>query len=149
MLRFSEHPAKGILQSMARPTRMNGNAFTELHFANSEAERIHLRAEVVRDRALRKVVADYMKPFDSTRLHSSIGYNARSVYGQMRAQQMDLCKSGISPLRSIIMAAQASLLLVLQSVVPSAPLATSIMRECFTVGNIGFGLIFLWERPQC
>lgn len=65
--------ALSIVQSMKRPREIGDNAFIESFFHSMKAEAIHARV-FPHDRALREVVARYIRRYNLTRLHSSLGY---------------------------------------------------------------------------
>lgn len=65
--------ALSIVQSMKRPREIGDNAFIESFFHSMKAEAIHARV-FSHDRALREAVAGYIRRYNLTRLHSSLGY---------------------------------------------------------------------------
>jgi transposase InsO family protein len=71
--------ALGITQSMKRPRELGDNAFIESFFHSMKAEAIHARV-FPHDRALRKTVARYIRRYNLTRLHSSLGYRSPIDY---------------------------------------------------------------------
>ena len=71
--------ALGIAQSMKRPREIGDNAFIESFFHSMKAEAIHARV-FPHDRALREAVARYIRRYNLTRLHSSLGYRSPIDY---------------------------------------------------------------------
>lgn len=71
--------ALGITQSMKRPRELGDNAFIESFFHSMKAEAIHGRA-FADDYALRKAVSQYIRRYNLTRLHSSLGYRSPIDY---------------------------------------------------------------------
>jgi transposase InsO family protein len=71
--------ALGITQSMKRPRELGDNAFIESFFHSMKAEAIHARA-FPDDCALREVVSQYIRRYNLTRLHSSLGYRSPIDY---------------------------------------------------------------------
>lgn len=65
--------ALSIVQSMKRPREIGDNAFIESFFHSMKSEAIHARV-FLHDRALREVVARFIRRYNLTRLHSSLGY---------------------------------------------------------------------------
>lgn len=65
--------ALSIIQSMKRPREIGDNAFIESFFHSMKDEAIHARL-FPHDRALRETVAAYIRRYNLTRLHSSLGY---------------------------------------------------------------------------
>jgi len=65
--------ALSIVQSMKRPREIGDNAFIESFFHSMKAEAIHARV-FPHDRALREAVARFIRRYNLTRLHSSLGY---------------------------------------------------------------------------
>lgn len=65
--------ALSIVQSMKRPREIGDNAFIESFFHSMKSEAIHARL-FPHDRALREAVAAYIRRYNLTRLHSSLGY---------------------------------------------------------------------------
>ena len=71
--------ALGIAQSMKRPREIGDNAFVESFFHSIKAEAVHAR--VFQDEhALRQAVALYIRRYNLTRLHSSLGYRSPIDY---------------------------------------------------------------------
>ena len=71
--------ALGITQSMKRPRELGDNAFIESFFHSMKAEAIHARV-FPHDHALREAVARYIRRYNLTRLHSSLGYRSPIDY---------------------------------------------------------------------
>lgn len=71
--------ALGIVQSMKRPREIGDNAFVESFFHSMKAEAIHARA-FQDDHALRQAVSLYIRRYNLTRLHSSLGYRSPIHY---------------------------------------------------------------------
>jgi putative transposase len=71
--------ALGMTQSMKRPREIGDNAFIESFFHSMKAEAIHARV-FPHDRALRETVARYIRRYNLTRLHSSLGYRSPIDY---------------------------------------------------------------------
>ncbi len=71
--------ALGITQSMKRPREIGDNAFIESFFHSMKAEAIHARV-FPHDRALRETIARYIRRYNLTRLHSSLGYRSPIDY---------------------------------------------------------------------
>ncbi len=65
--------ALGIAQSMKRPREIGDNAFVESFFHSMKAEAIHART-FLRESSLREAVGRYIRRYNLTRLHSSLGY---------------------------------------------------------------------------
>lgn len=74
----------GIMQSMNRPGKMNDNAHMESFFHS-------LKAELTRDvaftneQALRRALQQYMRYYNTTRLHSSLAYRSPLAFEQQTA----------------------------------------------------------------
>ena len=64
---------------MKRPREIGDNAFIESFFHSMKAEAIHARV-FPHDRALRETVARYIRRYNLTRLHSSLGYRSPIDY---------------------------------------------------------------------
>ena len=71
--------ALGITQSMKRPREIGDNAFIESFFHSMKAEAIHARV-FPHDRALREAIARYIRRYNLSRLHSSLGYRSPIDY---------------------------------------------------------------------
>jgi len=71
--------ALGITQSMKRPRELGDNAFIESFFHSMKAEAIHARA-FADDYVLRETVSQYIRRYNLTRLHSSLGYRSPIDY---------------------------------------------------------------------
>ena len=71
--------ALSITQSMKRPREIGDNAFIESFFHSMKAEAIHARA-FANDQALRETVSSYIRRYNLTRLHSSLGYRSPIDY---------------------------------------------------------------------
>jgi putative transposase len=71
--------ALGIVQSMKRPRELGDNAFIESFFHSMKAEAIHARV-FDDDRTLRETVSSYIRRYNRTRLHSSLGYRSPIDY---------------------------------------------------------------------
>jgi transposase InsO family protein len=71
--------ALGITQSMKRPREIGDNAFVESFFHLMKAEAIHARV-FANDHALRDAVGCYIRRYNLTRLHSSLGYRSPIDY---------------------------------------------------------------------
>jgi putative transposase len=71
--------ALGMTQSMKRPRELGDNAFIESFFHSMKAEAIHARV-FPHDRALREAVTRYIRRYNLTRLHSSLGYRSPIDY---------------------------------------------------------------------
>ena len=71
--------ALGITQSMKRPREIGDNAFIESFFHSMKAEAFHGRS-FVDDDALRLSVSRYIRRYNLTRLHSSLGYRSPIDY---------------------------------------------------------------------
>jgi putative transposase len=65
--------AVGITQSMKRPREICDNAFAESFFHSLKADVIHARI-FDDDRALNHVLSRYVRRYNRSRLHSSLGY---------------------------------------------------------------------------
>jgi len=65
--------ALGITQSMKRPREICDNAFAESFFHSLKADVIHAHT-FDDDRSLHRVVSRYVRRYNRTRLHSSLGY---------------------------------------------------------------------------
>jgi transposase InsO family protein len=76
--------ALGISQSMKRPRELGDNAFIESFFHSMKAEAIHARA-FADDCSLRQAVGSYIRRYNSTRLHSSLGYRSPIDYERTAA----------------------------------------------------------------
>jgi len=71
--------ALGITQSMKRPREIGDNAFIESFFHSMKAEAIHAR-DFTDEQKLREVVGTYIRRYNFTRLHSSLGYRSPIDY---------------------------------------------------------------------
>lgn len=71
--------ALGITQSMKRPREIGDNAFIESFFHSMKAEAIHARA-FADEHVLRHAVSSYIRRYNCTRLHSSLGYRSPIDY---------------------------------------------------------------------
>ena len=71
--------ALGITQSMKRPRELGDNAFIESFFHSMKAEAIHART-FADEPTLREAVAEYIRRYNLTRLHSSLGYRSPIDY---------------------------------------------------------------------
>jgi len=71
--------ALGITQSMKRPRELNDNAFVESFFHSLKADVIH-RITFDDDRTLNAVLRRYVRRYNRTRLHSSLGYRSPIDY---------------------------------------------------------------------
>ncbi len=71
--------ALGITQSMKRPREIADNAFIESFFHSMKSDAIH-GFSFPHDHALRQAVARYIRRYNRTRLHSSLGYRAPAAY---------------------------------------------------------------------
>jgi putative transposase len=76
--------ALGITQSMKRPREIGDNAFIESFFHSMKADTIHART-FDDDPALRTVVSRYIRRYNCTRLHSSLGYRSPIDYEHIAA----------------------------------------------------------------
>ena len=71
--------ALGIAQSMKRPREIGDNAFVESFFHSMKADSIHGHT-FPDDHALRLAVSQYIRRYNRTRLHSSLGYRSPIAY---------------------------------------------------------------------
>jgi putative transposase len=71
--------AFGITQSMKRPREICDNAFIESFFHSLKADVIHGRT-FDDDRTLNDVIRRYVRRYNRTRLHSSLGYRSPINY---------------------------------------------------------------------
>jgi transposase InsO family protein len=76
--------ALGILQSMRRRRKLNDNAFMESFFHSMKAEAIDGR-HFDDDQILQSVVRQYIRRYNRTRLHSSLGYRSLIAYEHVAA----------------------------------------------------------------
>lgn len=76
--------ALGIVQSMKRPREIGDNAFIESFFHSMKAEAIHARV-FADDQVLRETVGSYIRRYNLTRLHSSLGYRSPIDYEKIVA----------------------------------------------------------------
>lgn len=67
--------ALGITQSMKRPREITDNAFIESFFHSMKSDVIHGNT-FADDRSLHRVVRRYVRRYNRTRLHSSLGFQA-------------------------------------------------------------------------
>lgn len=76
--------ALGITQSMKRPRELGDNAFIESFFHSMKADAIHAR--LFNDElSLRRVVRRYIRRYNATRLHSSLGFRSPIAYESIAA----------------------------------------------------------------
>jgi putative transposase len=71
--------ALGITQSMKRPREIGDNAFIESFFHSMKADVIHART-FDDDHALRQIVRQYIRRYNRSRLHSSLGFRSPINY---------------------------------------------------------------------
>lgn len=71
--------ALGIIQSMKRPRELGDNAFIESFFHSMKADVIHGRT-FDDDHALHQTVRRYIRRYNRSRLHSSLGYRSPINY---------------------------------------------------------------------
>jgi transposase InsO family protein len=71
--------ALGIIQSMRRRRRINDNAFMESFFHSMKSEALDKRP-FDDDDALCAAIGQYMRRYNRTRLHSSLGYRSPIAY---------------------------------------------------------------------
>lgn len=71
--------ALGIIQSMRRRRRINDNAFMESFFHSMKSEALDKRV-FNDDDALCAAIGQYMRRYNRTRLHSSLGYRSPIAY---------------------------------------------------------------------
>ena len=71
--------ALGITQSMKRPREIGDNAFIESFFHSMKADVIHART-FDDDHTLRQTVRQYIRRYNRSRLHSSLGYRSPINY---------------------------------------------------------------------
>ncbi len=71
--------ALGITQSMKRPREIGDNAFVESFFHSMKADAIHHRT-FTDDLALATTVTRYIRRYNRSRLHSSLGYRSPIDY---------------------------------------------------------------------
>jgi transposase InsO family protein len=76
--------AIGITQSMKRPREIGDNAFIESFFHSMKSDAIHGHT-FDDDPTLRRVVTRYIRRYNSTRLHSSLGYRSPIDYENVAA----------------------------------------------------------------
>jgi transposase InsO family protein len=76
--------ALGIVQSMRRRHKLNDNAFMESFFHSMKAEAIDGRL-FDDDHSLHSVVRQYIRRYNRTRLHSSLGYRSPISYEHVAA----------------------------------------------------------------
>jgi transposase InsO family protein len=76
--------ALGITQSMKRPRELCDNAFIESFFHSMKADTIHAR-RFDDDCSLRRVVRRYIRRYNATRLHSSLGFRSPINYESVAA----------------------------------------------------------------
>jgi putative transposase len=76
--------ALGIVQSMRRRRKLNDNAFMESFFHSMKAEAIDGRL-FDDDQILHSVVRQYIRRYNRTRLHSSLGYRSPIAYEHVAA----------------------------------------------------------------
>lgn len=70
---------QGVIQSLNRKRKMNDNAEMESFFHQFKAERLH-RNEYTTERELRAVIIEYVRFYNSKRIHSSLGYLTPDEY---------------------------------------------------------------------
>lgn len=76
--------ALGITQSMKRPRELGDNAYIESFFHSMKADAIHAR--VFDDEgSLRRAVRRYIRRYNATRLHSSLGFHSPIAYESFAA----------------------------------------------------------------
>ena len=71
--------ALGISQSMKRPREIGDNAFAESFFHSMKADVIHGRV-FCDDPTLRQTVGQFIRRYNRSRLHSSLGYRSPIGY---------------------------------------------------------------------
>ena len=71
--------ALGIIQSMRRRRRLNDNAFMESFFHSMKSEALDRRL-FDDDDALRTAIGQYIRRYNRTRLHPSLGYRSPIAY---------------------------------------------------------------------
>jgi len=76
--------ALGITQSMKRPREIGDNAFIESFFHSMKADAIHGRT-FDDDHALHRIVRQYIRRYNRSRLHSSLGYRSPIDYEHVAA----------------------------------------------------------------
>ena len=76
--------ALGITQSMKRPREIGDNAFIESFFHSMKADAIH-SCTFDDDHALLQTVRQYIRRYNRTRLHSSLGYRSPIDYEHIAA----------------------------------------------------------------
>lgn len=76
--------ALGIIQSMKRPREIGDNAFIESFFHSMKADAIHAHS-FADDQALLNAVSKYIRRYNRSRLHSSLGYRSPIDYERCAA----------------------------------------------------------------
>ena len=76
--------ALGIVQSMKRPREIGDNAFIESFFHSMKDDAIHGHVFAT-DHALRAAVCQYIRRYNRTRIHSSLGYRSPIDYERIVA----------------------------------------------------------------
>jgi putative transposase len=76
--------ALGIVQSMKRPREIGDNAFIESFFHSMKDDAIHGHV-FDNDHALRTAVCHYIRRYNHTRMHSSLGYRSPIDYERIVA----------------------------------------------------------------
>jgi len=76
--------ALGITQSMKRPRELGDNAFIESFFHSMKADAIHART-FEDEHSLRQVLRRYIRRYNATRLHSSLGFQSPITYESFAA----------------------------------------------------------------
>lgn len=76
--------ALGITQSMKRPRELGDNAFIESFFHSMKADAIHART-FDDERSLRRTVRRYIRRYNATRLHSSLGFRSPITFESIAA----------------------------------------------------------------
>jgi transposase InsO family protein len=71
--------ALGITQSMKPPRELGDNAFIESFFHSMKAEAIHGRT-FANDLSLHHIVRSFIRRYNRSRLHSSLGYRSPIDY---------------------------------------------------------------------
>lgn len=71
--------ARGVVQSMNRPGKMNDNAHMESFFHSMKCEHLYGQTPP-NDEALRNSLLSYIQFYNQQRLHSSIGYRSPAVF---------------------------------------------------------------------
>jgi putative transposase len=74
----------GIVQSMNRPGKVTDNAYIESFFHSMKSEAIH-GLRFTEDRQIASVLRSYVPFYNSTRLHSSVGYVSPATFEKQSA----------------------------------------------------------------